>query len=119
VKIPISLLITMLGLFWSRSIGRAQFTPAKESPCCALTREAMQETARIRVGMKRREVEEHFEKDGGVQFREETRYMYPKCHDIRMDVDFEAAPHSDPQKFSPDDIVTKLSTPYLAVPNKD
>ena len=79
----------------------------------------MQQTGQIRVGMKRRDVEKDFDVDGGMQFRSETRYMYPKCHDIRIDVDFQPAPRTDPLEFSPDDIVTKVSRPYLAFRNKD
>lgn len=58
-------------------------------------RGALEAADAIKVGMTRREVEERWSKDGGLQFRRGTRYIYEKCAYIRMDVKFKLAEPTD------------------------
>jgi len=118
---PLSTLILLVALTLAASpqVGSRQDSADKSQSPCQLIERALQETQRIKSGMTRREIEEHFKLDGGLQVRSETRYMYPGCHLIRIDVDFKFAPPTDRVEFSPDDVVTKVSTPYLAYPDMD
>jgi len=76
---------------------------ASESPSCVVIQQALNDFQHIRVGMSRKEVEKYFKRDGGMQFPSSTRYVYPKCDYIKLEVDFSAG------TFSPNDIVTKIS----------
>jgi hypothetical protein len=91
----------------------------KSQTSCDLIRQALEEASRIKSGMTRREVEKHFKPDGGLQARQETRYLYSKCNYIRIDIDFKVEPPSDRTESSPYDIVVKVLTPYLDNPTAD
>jgi hypothetical protein len=80
---------------------------------------ALEAANAIKVGMTRREVEEHWSEDGGLQFPDVTRYTYEKCVYIRVDVKFKGKESTDAAEFSPADTVSEVSAPYLAYPNAD
>jgi hypothetical protein len=69
--------------------------------------------------MTRREVEKHFKLDGGMQVRQETRYMYLGCYYIRVDVEFDLAAPTGRVEDSPNDVVSRVSRPYVAYPTMD
>jgi hypothetical protein len=72
--------------------------------------------------MTRRDVERNFTMDGGLQFFSKsgftTCYVYSKCEFIRITVAFNAA-QSKMGSPSPDDIVVRVSKPYLEYAAKD
>jgi hypothetical protein len=90
-----------------------------ESPSCAFVQDALRDSQKIEVGATRREIEQQWTADGGMQFREETRYLYRSCEYIRVDIKFKLNNPPDGFEFSPDDIVAEVSKPYLAYPTAD
>jgi hypothetical protein len=91
------------------------------SDSCGIIREAIAEFGKIKPGMTRRKVEEHFERDGGLQFRGATRYTYSKCKDatIKVEIKFKLAGSVDRPAFSNDDTVVEVSKPYLEYFSRD
>jgi hypothetical protein len=85
---------------------------------CALIQQALTDYHRIKVGITRGEVEKYFAQDGGAQFPSSTRYVYPRCHYLHLDLGFEAKGPAD-RLFSPDDTVTKASKLYVDYSAKD
>jgi hypothetical protein len=59
------------------------------SNTCGILKDAMKEFEQIKPGMSRAEIEKHLDLDGGLQFRNSTRYVYPKCQDIAIKVQIE------------------------------
>jgi hypothetical protein len=85
---------------------------------CAVIRQALSDYQRIKVGITRGEVEKYFAQDGGAQFPSSTRYVYPKCAYLHLDLEFEAKGPAG-RLFSPDDTVTKTSKLYVDYSAKD
>jgi hypothetical protein len=85
---------------------------------CAVIQQALSDYQRIKVGITRREVENYFAQDGGAQFPGNTRYVYPKCRYLHIDVEFTA---KDPARgiFATNDTVTKMSKLYVDYSAKD
>jgi hypothetical protein len=79
-----------------------------ESSSCAVIEQALNDFQHIKVGTSRREVEKYFRRDGGMQFPGSTRYVYPKCDYIKLEVDFSTGTSVD-NLFGPNDTVTKVS----------
>jgi hypothetical protein len=85
---------------------------------CALIEQALTDYQRIKIGSTRGEVERYFIREEAAQFPSTTRYVYPKCSYLHLDVDFEAkAPPG--HLFSPDDTVIKISKLYVDFLTKD
>jgi hypothetical protein len=85
---------------------------------CAVIQKALSDYQRIKFRTTRGEVEKYFAQDGGAQFPSNTRYVYPKCSYLHVDVEFEAKGPAD-RLFSPDDTVTKTSKLYVDYSAKD
>lgn len=85
---------------------------------CAVIQQALTDYQRIKVGATRGEVEKYFAQDGGVQFPNSTRFVYPRCQYLHLDLEFEAKGPAD-RPFSPDDTVTKTSKLYVDYSAKD
>jgi hypothetical protein len=85
---------------------------------CAVIQQALSDYQRIKVGITRGEVEKYFAQDGGAQFPTSTRYVYPKCHYLHLDLEFEAKGPPG-HLFSPDDTVMKTSKLYVDYSTKD
>jgi hypothetical protein len=81
---------------------------------CGQVKRALDDSLQIKTGMTRREVEKQFEDDGGIQAREQTRYVSKKCPYIQVEIHFKLIASNNSLDFSPDDIVAKVSKPYLA-----
>jgi hypothetical protein len=73
----------------------------------------LKEIQTIKVGMTRKELLEKFTAEGGFSSRAWRTYAYRECTLIKVDVEFEPAGASEPQKENPDDKITKISKPYL------
>lgn len=118
MKLTGALLAVIFGFVALFARPTRQNVPCEETSC-ALVRGAMEDINHIEVGTTRREVEKHFDLDGGVQFPGNTRYLYPKCHYIKVEIEFVPTDSRGNELFSPNDTVTKVSQPYLAYPAKD
>lgn len=86
---------------------------------CAEVKQAIDSSLKIKPGTTRREVAKQFQEDGGANAREQTRYTYKKCMYIRINISFKPAAPRNSLEFSADDVVTKVSKPYLAYPTMD
>ncbi len=73
----------------------------------------------IKVGSLREFVEHNFELDGGAQTRETSRYMFKKCHFIKIIVRFARGDTPTSEQESPKDLVKSVSRPYLEYPGSD
>lgn len=92
----------------------AQETQTSVDPqCCDIAKEALEDLGKIKVGMTRREVEEKYERDGGLQFPSPTVYVWPKCEYIKLRIKYKVASDSDEATggdlLSPDDTVAEGS----------
>ena len=86
---------------------------------CEIVDDALSSYYKLKTGMTRRELEQNFTHDGGFSMRSEARYVYRKCHNIKVTVNFELDPNAKNGVDSPSDTITKLSTLYLAYESKD
>jgi len=118
MKTRIALLTVIFGLMgWSSA--RPGMKSDNQSECCQMVQEALGKSREIKPGATRREVEKNWTIDGGVHIRDEARYNYSKCEYIKVDIDFKRVAPTDQIEDSPDDLVTKVSKPFLAYPAAD
>ncbi|MGH9774803.1 MAG: hypothetical protein ACRD50_07630 [Candidatus Acidiferrales bacterium] len=94
-----------------------QSTAGDSSPC-AVVQQALNDAQQIKIGITRKQVEKYFQRDGGLQVPGNTRYVYPKCDYIKLEVEFTAT-GSVGHLFSPDDVVTKVSNLTIGYPIRD
>jgi hypothetical protein len=103
------------------SISIAPSLPA-QSPlgcsACGLIERALEDLGRLKTGMTRRDAEQYFALDGGMNFRGQTRYVYKKCDLVQLAITFEED-SSVQNDFSQKDKITKLSKLFLEFPSKD
>ena len=94
---------------------------AKPNPTtsgCEQIEQALADFGHMKVGMTRQDVEQYFTPEGGMNWREETRYVNQKCGMIKVNVTFQVD-NSVKNEFSPRDRITKLSKLYLEYPITD
>jgi len=107
-----------LSLGWSASGGWSHGAPQERHECPAVLH-ALEARSKLKVGTTRREVEKLFDRDGGLQFPESTRYVFRECREIKVDIEFKHVPSGTGPLLSDEDTVTKVSTLYLQYPAKD
>jgi hypothetical protein len=91
---------------------------AQNAPACAMVRQALTAYQQIKVGSTRADVERYFIRDGGAQFRQNTRYVYRQCSYLHLDVDFEEKGEAG-TSLSPEDKVARVSKLYVDYAAKD
>ena len=111
-SVVISICIAVVTLATTRG------SQAQNSPACPVVQQALLDHDRIKAGITRREVEKYFVQDGGAQFPGTSRYVYPRCRYLHVDIDFDAKA-SEGHLFSPEDAVTKASKLYGDYSAKD
>ena len=105
---------------YARPHGSSAASAAQDqSQCCFIAVDVLKASAAIRPGMTRGEVELHFRQDGGTQVRDMTRYVFRDCDYIMVDIHFNLAAPTDRAALSPNDLVKRVSKPYLAYPRID
>ena len=94
---------------------------SEDAAACGIVPEALASFERIKLGVKRRDVEGSFELDGGIQGAPHSRYVFRKCKYIKFEAQFSVAwTNADGRALmSPDDVVTGLSGLYIYYPMKD
>jgi hypothetical protein len=110
-------LLGMIVISFALLIGSRRAQQTSDSSC-ALVQQALTDYQRLRVGNTRAAVERYFQQDGGAQFPGNTRYVFPKCQYLHVEIEFELK-GSAGQLFSSDDIVTKISKLYVDYQAKD
>ena len=91
-------------------------------PDAELTRrisDAIRETSAITVGMTRGDLVSVFTVEGGLSARAQRTYVYRRCPYIKVDVEFDVEHLRDAQgriagPEADDDIISRISRPYLA-----
>lgn len=84
-----------------------------------LISDAIRETSAITVGMSRGDLMRVFTTEGGLSTRAQRTYVYRRCPYIKVDVEFEVEHLRDsegrvPRPEADDDLVKRISRPYLA-----
>jgi hypothetical protein len=95
--------------------------PAQSLPSCSACgqiAQALEDFGHLKAGMTRRDAEQHFALDGGMNFRGQTRYVYKKCDFIGVEITFEEDP-TVRNDFSQKDKITNVSKLFLEYPSKD
>jgi hypothetical protein len=78
--------------------------------------DTLKEIQTIKPGMTRRDLLRVFGEEGGLSSRLWHRYVFHDCPYIKVDVEFTPSPATkdDPKAYAdPNDIITKISKPYL------
>jgi hypothetical protein len=78
--------------------------------------DTLKEIQTIKPGMTRRDLLRVFGEEGGISSRMWHRYIFHDCPYIKVDVEFFPSPANkdDPKAYNdPNDIITKISKPYL------
>lgn len=80
----------------------------------------LKEIQTIKGGMTRKQLLEAFTTEGGLSSRTWRTYVYRRCPYIKVDVEFKPV-RSESDKFSemPEDLITRISRPYLQWPIMD
>ncbi len=93
---------------------------AGEPKACEMVIDALEAATKLKVGMLRADVEKDFEVDGGISIRDRGAYTYRPCHYIKINIEFKLRENA-PGVYapSPNDEVSKISSPYLAYPVSD
>jgi hypothetical protein len=117
------LTVCLTAVLFGRAQDQAPRGTNRASDPCGIVREAIEEFGKIKPGMTRQEVEEHFKMDGGLVSREKTRYTYTKCKvaTIKVDIKFSPVGRDEVEKdaLPQSDIVKEVSKPYLEHPIAD
>jgi hypothetical protein len=87
-------------------------------PACGQVEKALEDFGHLKAGMMRRDAEQYFALDGGMNFGGQTRYVYRKCEFIQVEITFEEDPDVR-NDFSQKDKITNLSKLFLAFPSRD
>jgi hypothetical protein len=76
---------------------------------------SLQEMQTIKVGMTRAQLTRVFATEGGLSTRTRRRYVYRHCPYIKVSVEFKPANQSKryPHSESRNDVITKISQPFL------
>ena len=85
---------------------------------CQLLGHALSDYGKIKIGSARSDLERNFSRAGGFQAPASTRYVYPKCEYLQVEIEFELAKPNE-IAFSASDKVTKISKLYVEYPAKD
>ena len=89
------------------------------SDACVVIVDALKRIDDLTLGDSRSRLEQSFELDGGLQFRTKSRYVFKKCHFIKIDVEFVGEGFGHDEDFLPTDKIVKVSRPYLEYPIYD
>ncbi len=91
-----------------------------QTASCQCVTDALSEVGKIKVGMKRKDLDKMFYIDGGVSTINPQRFVYEKCNFIKVEVKFKFVDNSNKfPKHNSEDEVTEISKPYLEHPFYD
>ncbi len=91
-----------------------------QTPGCQCVTGALNDIGKIKVGMKRRDLDKMFSVDGGISSINPQRFVYEKCDFIKVEVKFRFVDNGNkfPKNNSEDEII-EISKPYLEHPFAD
>lgn len=117
-RILVSVLIVFgtVFLFWFAKISNGQ----SQTSNCKCVSDALSDIEKIKVGMKRKDLDKMFFTDGGISPTNPQRFVYEQCNFIKLEVKFEFIDTSNKfPKNNPDDKISEISKPYLEHPFYD
>lgn len=87
---------------------------------CRFIEESLKDISKIRVGMKRKDLDKIFSADGGISSINPQRFVYEKCGFIKVEVKFKFIDGDNKfPKYNPEDEIIEVSKPYLEHPFYD
>jgi hypothetical protein len=93
--------------------------PACGPSACAAVQRALEDSSRVRPGTTRKDTEQYFKEDGGLQFQTRTRYVWTACEYLKLDVEYNLSASRGKNLTSPEDTVSKVSKLYVEYPDRD
>jgi hypothetical protein len=78
---------------------------------CSVLQRVIDDAVRIKPGMARQAVEQHFNRDGRFANPARGRYTHPACGYIKIDIEYDVSPVLP--VFSPNDVVKSVSKPFV------
>ena len=114
------LVLTILLLLFS-VVSSGTTYPQQPSTCdgCSVVQDALKASDALKPGMSRKDLEERFEPDGGMQTGGWGRYVFRRCRTIKIDVRFSGAEEGRGAEMLPTDKLVGVSRPYLETPFMD
>jgi len=79
----------------------------------------MKSAASLSPGKTRKDIEDAWTSDGGLQSRTRSRYRFRNCDRIKIDVELKVAPSAPKYGWSDEDTITDVPKPYLENPAFD
>ena len=86
---------------------------------CEIVTDALRSYSNLKTGMTRRELEQDFTAEGSFSMRSEGVYVYRRCRNIKVTVDFEFDLNAKNVVTAPSDTIKKLSKLYLDYEARD
>lgn len=100
------------------AVHRPETCPCSLGEHVAWVAACVDEFLEVEPGMRRRQVEERFRRDGGIVMGGQLRLVHPDCPMLKLDVAFEFEPGSGfPDE--PESLVITVGEPYLEYPFSD
>lgn len=90
-----------------------------ESESCKMIEQAIAKAHKIKPGWSRRDVEKEFIEEGGMQTRDDVRYIYRRCSFIHVRIHFKLVQPKNSMTPSEADTVTSVSALTLGYPTVD
>lgn len=91
-----------------------------QSSSCKCVTDALSEIEKIKIGMKRKDLDKMFSIDGGISPVNPQRFVYEQCNFIKIEIKFEFIDKNNKfPKDNPEDKITEISKPYLESPFYD
>jgi hypothetical protein len=94
---------------------QSERSKALNSPQTKWIEKSLKKMQAVKVGMTRAQLWAVFTTEGGVSSRKWQRFVFRECPYIKVDVEFKPAAKSKKYPHSPsrDDVITKISQPFL------
>ncbi len=91
-----------------------------QTSSCKCVTDALADIGKIKVAMKRKDLDKMFSVDGGISRVNPGRFVYKKCDFIKVEVKFKFIDENNkfPKQNSEDKII-EISKPYLEHPFSD
>lgn len=112
MKIVVLIVATTL-LFFSLGLTPSTQTSGGDSHLSWVT-SSLKDMESIQVGMTREQLLTVFTTEGGISTPTQRRYVYKGCPLFKVDVEFQTRKDASGRVVeSPDDVITKISKPFI------
>lgn len=119
MKIILVLALLSLGTFSLFNFIKISNGQSQTSNCKCVF-DALSEIKKIKIGMKRKDLNKIFSFDGGVSAPNPQRFVYNQCNFVKVEVKFNFVEKNERfPKDNLEDEITEISKPYLEDPFYD